>query len=224
MDKSQRFWIGCGDLHGTPGRIADIPQIGEAEGIIVSGDITTAGDVAGARKVLDVLKKSNRNLYAQVGNMDAHTITDWLEEAGMNIHVRARELALRAGLIGVGCSSPTPFNTPCEASEEQIAAWLDEVYANAKGWDAVVLVAHDPPFETAADELPGGVHVGSRAVRAFIEKAQPDVCLCGHIHEARAIDRIGNTTIINPGMLEQGGYAVITLEDGRFTARLETLS
>ncbi|WP_462326565.1 metallophosphoesterase family protein [Desulfobaculum sp.] len=223
MTNLQRYWIGCGDLHGSAAQVAVIPGIAGAQGVIVSGDITTAGGLDVARRVIADVAAANGNIHAQIGNMDDHSVTDWLEAEGMNMHVRARELAPSAGLIGVGCSSPTPFGTPCEASEEQIAAWLDEAYASARDWDALLLVAHDPPFETAADKLPGGMHVGSRAVREFIERVQPDVCLCGHIHEARAVDHLGATTIVNPGMLDNGGYAVITLEDGRFSAEFRIL-
>ncbi|RQW82897.1 MAG: serine/threonine protein phosphatase, partial [Geobacter sp.] len=49
------------------------------------------------------------------------------------------------------------------------------------------------------------------AVRSFIEEAQPEVCLTGHIHEARSEDRIGKTRIVHPGMFQEGGYAVIKL-------------
>jgi Icc-related predicted phosphoesterase len=36
-------------------------------------------------------------------------------------------------------------------------------------------------------------------VRAAIERYQPLVSLHGHIHESRAVNKIGRTTSINPG-------------------------
>jgi Icc-related predicted phosphoesterase len=60
-------------------------------------------------------------------------------------------------------------------------------------------------------------------VRRFIEDVQPDVCLTGHIHEARSEDQIGKTRIVNPGLFEEGGYAVIRLENGQLTIRLEQI-
>ncbi|NJB69360.1 hypothetical protein GGQ74_003062 [Desulfobaculum xiamenense] len=223
MDKFERFWIGCGDIHGDPRRLAEIPGVAGAEGIILSGDLTTNGGLKVAREVIETVRGSNPRIYAQIGNMDAHAVTDWLEERDMNIHARVRELAPGAGIIGVGCSSPTPFRTPCEVPDSQLAAWLDAAHSAMPDWAALLLVSHDPPYGTSADELPGGMHVGSRAVRAFIERVQPDVCLCGHIHEARTEDMIGRTRIVNPGMLAHGGYAVIGLVDGRFTAKLRVL-
>ena len=54
---------------------------------------------------------------------------------------------------------------------------------------------------------------GSSAVREFIQEHQPDICLCGHIHESKAEEYIGRTHVINPGTLGNGGYVVLHLEN-----------
>ena len=71
-----------------------------------------------------------------------------------------------------------------------------------------VFLFHTPPYKTnldraaldgrKIDHAPMDVHVGSIAVRRFIEKRQPLLTLHGHIHESARImgswrDRIGNT-------------------------------
>jgi Icc-related predicted phosphoesterase len=48
------------------------------------------------------------------------------------------------------------------------------------------------------------LHVGSRAIRAWIERRQPRLALHGHIHESPDrsgcwAERIGATICINPG-------------------------
>ena len=65
--------------------------------------------------------------------------------------------------------------------------------------------------------------MGSTAVREFIEENQPDICLCGHIHEARAMDRIGRTLVVNPGPLVQGGYVLLRSNAGTLSAELKIL-
>jgi hypothetical protein len=58
-----------------------------------------------------------------------------------------------------------------------------------------------------------GKHVGSTAVRKFIEERQPDIAICGHIHEARGQDVIGKTKIVNCGTAAKGYYAVVEIAE-----------
>jgi len=67
------------------------------------------------------------------------------------------------------------------------------------------------------------MHVGSEAVRSFIENVQPELCICGHIHESMAEDSIGKTRIINPGMLGEGGYVVIRFGQDSLSAELKQI-
>ena len=67
-----------------------------------------------------------------------------------------------------------------------------------------VYVLHSPPRDTACDVISTRQHVGSRAIRAFIEARQPRLVLSGHIHESPRVsggwrDAIGGTPLVNPG-------------------------
>ncbi len=61
-------------------------------------------------------------------------------------------------VAGLGYSSPTPFNTPGEYSEEEMAARLAK-FADLK---PLVLICHAPPLNTALDRVNEGLHAGSR--------------------------------------------------------------
>ena len=82
-----------------------------------------------------------------------------------------------------------------------------------------IYVMHSPPFKTHLDKLFDGRWIGSRAIKAFIEKHQPYLTLHGHIHESYEIsgtylDRVGETICVNPGQSTEELYAVIfELED-----------
>lgn len=52
-----------------------------------------------------------------------------------------------------------------------------------KNANKTVYVIHTPPDRTTLDQIFKGWHVGSMAVRLFIEKVQPYLTLHGHIHE-----------------------------------------
>ena len=83
---------------------------------------------------------------------------------------------------------------------------------STQSWDNLILILHNPPKDTKCDMLPNGIHVGSEQIRQFIEKTKPLAVITGHIHEGRAIDSIGDTTIINAGPLNEGNYAWLTVE------------
>jgi Icc-related predicted phosphoesterase len=76
-----------------------------------------------------------------------------------------------------------------------------------------IYVCHTPPADTALDQMPRGRHVGSRALRAFIERRWPLLTLHGHIHEApdesgQFAIQLGDTWSINPGHNAQRFQAV----------------
>jgi Icc-related predicted phosphoesterase len=221
------YWLALGDIHDDISRLEEIPELENAAGVIITGDITLAGGIKQARRVLEPIAKRVPLLLAQIGNMDQEEITGWLEKKEWNLHARARELFPDILILGVGGSPSTPFGTPSEFTEEQLKEYLERAYAEAKhilagnpqlpGAKAttprLILVSHTPPYSSACDRLRSGLLAGSAAVRAFIEKRQPDICICGHIHESRAQDRIGKTLVINPGTVQAGGYVLLRLRD-----------
>jgi uncharacterized protein len=135
--------------------------------------------------------------------------------------------------MGCGGSNPTPFNTPTEFSEKELASTLNQAYLQAQNFIELaeplehhqiplILISHTPPLNTALDLLQDGNHVGSSAVRTFIERKQPPLCLTGHIHEAKGSDRIGETLILNPGMISKGGWIEIVIENnGKLNATIQ---
>lgn len=77
-----------------------------------------------------------------------------------------------------------------------------------------IYVCHTPPADTPLDLTSRGRHVGSRALRAFIEQHQPLLTLHGHIHESPQLSgqyatQIGRTWCVNPGHDERQFQAVL---------------
>lgn len=84
-----------------------------------------------------------------------------------------------------------------------IAAALEDLAALTPA-ESTLFILHSPPRSTACDMIGAGKHVGSRAIRAFIERHQPPLILSGHIHESPRVsnsyrDTIGETLVVNPG-------------------------
>jgi hypothetical protein len=220
MRKQDKFWIGVGDIHEDISLLNEIPDLTDAAGVIISGDITNRGGRRRADQLLKAVSAINSNIYAQIGNMDRAEITDYLDEKGWNIHAKGKPLAEDIGIMGVGYSTPTPFKTPSEVPDAMLGKWLSIGYEQIKHLPKLILVAHDPPFGSKTAELPSGENVGNKSVLEFIQRVQPDICLTGHIHEANTEDFIGKTKVLNPGMLCMGGYALIRLKEDKLEAKL----
>lgn len=218
------YWIAIGDIHDDAAAVARVPGLAAAAGVVITGDLTVRGGAGAAKAVVDAVRRQNAVIMAQIGNMDKSDVDAYLTREGINIHATGRVTPQGVGFFGCGYSTPTPFGTPSEAGEERIAAWLEAAHAAVAHCPHLVMVCHTPPYGTATDVVGGGTHVGSKAVRAFIERVRPAVCLTGHIHEARAVEVLGATTVVNPGALSGGGYARVSFADGALAAELLSFS
>ncbi|MEK6571374.1 MAG: metallophosphoesterase [Bacteroidota bacterium] len=92
-----------------------------------------------------------------------------------------------------------------------MVARLRAEIATEAGTPVKVFVPHTPPLNTKVDKIFLGRHVGSTSVREFIEREQPDVVICGHIHEARGQDTIGRSKIVNCGSTSRGYFVVVEI-------------
>jgi Icc-related predicted phosphoesterase len=190
---------------------------------LVAGDLTTLGGVAAARHVIEAIEAVHPVVFAQIGNMDRPEVNDWLEARGINLHRKVRKLLPNVALLGVGGSTFSPFGTPSEFPEARFSEWLEELALRAGSTQHIVLAAHNPPYNTACDRTSNGIHVGSSAVRDFIEEHQPAICLCGHIHESVGIERLGRTIVANPGPFSAGCYALLTAAPSGLSVSLKRL-
>jgi hypothetical protein len=206
--------IGLTDLHGDITLLDQISeQLREADMVLVAGDLTHFGRMPAARRVIDALRRYTEDrLLAVPGNCDYFEVGRCLSEEKINLDQRHQVLG---GIewIGIGGSLPCPGQTPNEADEEEFERNLSLAASGLSHRNPLIFVSHQPPINTRCDTLQSGTHVGSTAVRKFIETHSPLLCLTGHIHEAAGIDRIGETHIINPGPLWMGGYAYAELDD-----------
>ncbi len=89
-----------------------------------------------------------------------------------------------------------------------------------------LFVLHSPPRDTRCDMIAAATHVGSRAIRAFIERHQPPLVLSGHIHESPRVsssyrDTIGRTIVVNPGQFGTSRLCGVWFDPARV---LETLA
>ena len=167
----------------------------DADYYISAGDQVTWGK--GLERCGEILKTRGERMWVLPGNHEsAAQISEMCARCGLNdFHERHIQVG-RWHVAGLGYSNPTPFNTPGEYSEAELARRL----APFAQLDPLVLVCHAPPRNTALDQVRPGLHAGSTAVREFIEKHHPPYFFCGHIHEAEGVEiQMGKTRARNLG-------------------------
>jgi Icc-related predicted phosphoesterase len=207
--------IALTDIHGRNENIEMISgALAAADTIIISGDITHFGREEETVEVLENIKRYNSNILAVSGNCDYPGVEAVLDEYGYNINGNLRPIN-GLQVIGLAGSLPCPGKTPNEFTEEELGTALEKSIALADNRSNIILVSHQPPAGTVNDQVREGVHVGSRAVRSFIERYQPLVCFTGHIHEGMGTDTIGKTKIVNPGPLWYGKYTYARISENR---------
>ncbi len=180
------------DMHLSRHCAAEIRALAhDADIVIGAGDFCNGRN--GLGEAMDLLRIPEDDAIYVPGNAES---ADELRAAtsATVLHGQAVE---RAGLtiFGLGYGVPTtPFGSwSCDLTEAEAEALL----ASMKNVD--ILISHSPP-KGLADSTSSGQSVGSTAVRAAIERDQPRLCLCGHIHDSWGKSGfIGRTAVHNLG-------------------------
>jgi len=214
--------LAVSDLHGEIKPIITYLENNKVDLIIVAGDITHFGPPELGEDLLNEISSFEIPVMAIPGNCDPESIHTNIDNSqAINIH--ARNVIIRnIGICGFGGSNPTPFDTPLEFEEVQIYDEAKRAIEKIKNEKITLFITHAPPYNTKTDLLPSGVHVGSKSLRKIIEDVQPTVNICGHIHEASGTDKIGKTTIVNPGELSHGHACLIQIPDDSQEEEIET--
>lgn len=182
------------DIHNDARALEKLMDI-EADYYFAAGDLVSWA--RGLDKMGEVMKRRAGKMYVLPGNHEsAADMASFCGRFGfLDFHGGTIEIA-GVQVAGLGYSTPTPFDTPGEYSEQEMAVRLERFRA----LKPQVLICHAPPLNTPLDRIREGLHAGSRAVRDFIESEQPAHFFCGHIHEAEGVVfQMGATRAQNVG-------------------------
>lgn len=172
------------------------------------------------------LRDSKTRVYIGAGNDDPFTIDPILESSDRITCLNERLVDIDGyEVITTAFSNPTPWNTPRECPEQELAKKIDQLANKITKMDNAIFNFHVPPYGSLLDNAPelkdmqpvagSVVNVGSTAVAKSIEEYQPLLGLHGHIHESKAAQKIGRTLCVNPGSEYSDGIlrgVTITLE------------
>lgn len=144
-------------------------------------------------KVVTRYREAGVKLLMIPGNDDYPEIADYVRKQASDILIPIDEDVVELNgyyFLGFGYSTPTPWNTPREVSEEELRARVERLIGNVdqSRLSRLIMVIHDPPYNTLIDQayqlskdfkpmIRGGevlrTHVGSKSVRALIEEYSP---------------------------------------------------
>jgi Icc-related predicted phosphoesterase len=177
--------------------------------------------------------------YMMLGNDDYDDLGEllWGSEVITNAEDGIVELPGGFEMASFGYSTPTPWDTPRELPEEEMAERIGTLVERLRDPEHAVFNFHCPPYGTHLDQAPTldaelrprvdatGLKVGpvgSTAVRQAIERCQPLLGLHGHVHESPATQKLGRTLCINPGSEYGDGIlrgAIVDIDRGKGVRR-----
>ena len=165
------------------------------------------------RRIEEKFKPAGIKIFILAGNDDGNNIKQTFEVSDYMVNAEDQIVMVTENneMLSEGHSNPTPWNTPREVSEDELAKLLQTKIDQLEHPEKSIFNIHVPPVDTIIDsvtdidpktlkrDLRRIKGAGSSAVREAIEKYQPLVGLHGHIHESRGEFKLGSTLCLNPG-------------------------
>ena len=192
---------------------------GEADVVLLAGDLTTSGEPEQAQVVADAARQLDVPIFAVLGNHDCHAQrADEMEEVleGGGIRILDRECAscevegLELGVVGTkgfvggfpGSALPD-FGEPLlrrvyaetSAEAEAIARGLQQIVHS----DIRIVLLHYSPVVDTLEGEPIGIHtyLGSERLATPIAENGADLVLHGHAHAGSFQGCIGDIPVYN---------------------------
>ncbi len=187
------------DLHGVvPVQMKSIVKERKIDAILYGGDLSPHGWFGGegesAEAPLEFMLGLGLPFFLVNGNIDPDmSFFENAEKRHGNLHfVHLRRVKFgKYYVVGLG-DYLYPF-TGADYALKMFRSLLE------KSPEKTIVISHYPP-RGVADMTDTGVNAGKKELMKIIEEFRPPVFLCGHIHEAAGIARLGETTVINAAM------------------------
>lgn len=186
----------CGDFHGEiPTKMAEIVREDEINLALLTGDYMPffEADYWKTDELMRFLGELPIPVYMVHGNMDLlalDRLNRW-EMMYKNLHFIdwKRIILENYSIVGVGIGKNWIY---LDESDIKVVEKLVQIDPKL-----TILLSHYPPFGIVDFTL-SNTHAGDIYLKRLIERYEPPLVICGHIHEAKGIDKIGKTLVVNP--------------------------
>jgi uncharacterized protein len=198
--------LSAGDLHGDSGlakRLADKALKEDVDLVILCGDLTHADEKTD--NIIGPFLKNGRNVVIVPGNHESLATADFLAEFYdiKNLHgygIKIPDTKSKNNNHNIGLFGCSGVNLGIHQIEDKEAYdLLMKGHNYVKDANVKIMVSHVHPSGTKMEKFTQFFE-GSKALRRAIDKLQPDIMLCSHVHEAEGLEeKIGKTRVINVG-------------------------
>ncbi|MBI2565229.1 metallophosphoesterase family protein [Candidatus Woesearchaeota archaeon] len=186
------------DIHGDQAAIDRMVKRAEQENVdlvIIAGDFSPrhAIDTAPPNLIGPFLKLGKKVLVLH-GNNETETTVDFLTDlyGVQNLHKYSLELN-GIGIFGAGSADVGPF----PINDREIFEKLEKSHNYIQQSKKKIMVTHAHPSGSLIEKFTN-IFKGSESVRKAIDKFQPNILICGHVHEAAGVEEIiGKTKVVN---------------------------
>jgi len=203
MDKEEKSHgkklriLAAGDIHGDTSlaeKLAERAKKEKCDLVILCGDLTLAD--TSTENIIGPFKKRNEKVLIIPGNHETIATADFLSElyGVKNIHGYSVKYG-NVGIFGAGGANVGLF----QLNEKEIYDLLKKGHDKIKYLAKKIMVTHVHPKGTIMEKFTQ-FFPGSSGIRRAVDKFQPDLLLCSHVHEAEGIEeKVGKTKVINVG-------------------------
>lgn len=164
------------------------------DAVILAGDLTLSDEWNGG--IIGPFLKEGHHVFIMSGNHDSQATIDFLTQLyGITSLEYGNHIHENVGIIGCGGANIGAF----ALAEDEMKRRLDASHEKIAHLEKKIMVTHVHPAGTIAETLTD-IFPGSSGVRQAIEELQPDILICGHVHEAEGLEeQIGKTKVFNVG-------------------------
>jgi len=205
--------LSAGDLHGDSGiarKLADKAVKENVDLVILCGDLTHGEEKTD--NLIGPFVKQGKRVLLIPGNHESVATADFLAKVygvknihgyGIKLfdpqdHKESGKNSKDKKYVGLfGCSG---VNLGIhQITDKEAYDLLMKGHHYVQDANVKIMVSHVHPSGTKMEKFTQFFE-GSKAIRRAIDKLQPDIMLCSHVHEAEGLEeKIGKTRVINVG-------------------------
>jgi uncharacterized protein len=187
--------LAASDVHGDTRWIEKLAIQAAAEKVdlvLLCGDLVL--DESMTENIVGPFKKRGLQVALLPGNHESAATTSFLAQQYDAHHLHGYGLKIGdIGFFGAGHANVGPHSI----EDDELFGLLQKSFAYVKDAKKKIMVTHVHPSDGLIEKMS---FPGMSAVKKAIHEFNPDLHLCGHIHECEGIEEmVGSTKSINVG-------------------------